>query len=301
MKENGIFMIIILLAVSFNCENTHPKKSFLQVKLQNTSNSTSDSGNNTNSTETAAEICSQAKEYQGLMVEVDQNMQELADAFEDHLKDVKEFQNSSTEVVDKYHWQEHAEDLIDYYINKTGAMMNVYEDLNNTVVEIKNTYCNMKVVVTVNTTPPVNNTKTTPVVNNTNTTAPVNNTKTTTAVNTTNTTTPPVLNTTTSDVNNTNTTTPAANKTVDQSTSVNTNVTDGTTLKPTSDAAPAVSVTSSTDTSKTVGTDTDTMTIFVQRLQQVATEYGLPENYVQIKLKKLRTDLRIKKKLHRLK
>jgi len=258
-------MIVILLAVSFNCETTLPKKSFLQVKLHNTSSSdssnttstesTEKSTDTTNSTETAADICGQAKEYQSLMLDVQNSIQELAEAFEDHYNDLKAFENSSSEVVDKYHWQERAQDFIDYYVNKTFELAHVYEDLNNTVLEIKTTYCDMKLPVVA------------PVINTTNTTA--DNTTITnqsTHVNATNTTadnTPVTNHTTSISTGSINATVPASNE--------------------------AVGVTQATDAPKTAGTtDVDTMTIFVQRLQHVASEFGLPANYVQLKFEKLR-------------
>jgi len=294
------------------------------------------------------EICSKATDYSDLMLEVEASLKELADAFEDHYDDLVKFANQSIEDQDQQYWQQRVTDFIDYYVNKTLELADVYDELNATLHTLKIVWCSKSLedaVVNANTTTQTGNATTQNVADLGNTTTQnltdqgnsqnianitfVNDTgavnqnagNATTTTTTTTTTTPQnianinfVNDTSTASQNAGNaTTTTTTTTTTKPSNIANINFVNDTaatnpgnqnnkvvvnlntasnTTQSTSGAFNNITATTPKDNSS--GGSSDVMSIFLQRLQQVASQNGLPGNYVQNKV-----DLFKKNKLRR--
>jgi len=227
------------------------KKSFLnQVNLKpasidptnilNSNNYTSTISKNSSSTNPNSDqdaICSEAKDYLNLMMEVEVSLKELMTAFEEHLKDIRLFKNSTDIPSEKEKWQFKERDIVDYYVNKTAELLDVYVNLNMTINQINSTYCAPKVVPVIpsknttntvqNSTKNATNNSTTNTVQNstnnkTNNNTNQNNTQTPTNNTTTNTTNPIKNNTTNSTSNNNS----VLNNTTNSTSNASSNITD---------------------------------------------------------------------------
>ena len=345
MIKNTIFVFIILLSVLFTCENSNLiKKSFLhQVNLKAASmesNKIETSNNNSSSSKSDSDqdaICSEAKDYINLMMDVEVSLQELMTAFEDHLKDIRSFKNSTDVESEKDKWQLKERDIVDYYVNKTAELLDVYVNLNNTINQNKTTYCAPKVVPV---TPSNNSTNTL----HNNTSNPTNNTTTNTtntdkngtSTNTTNNTTNTVQNNTSNNTSN-NTANTVQNNTSTNSTNI-TNTVQNNTTNSTPDRQSQNTTSNNTNTTQqndnsnketqngntininydtntkkeemiakppkvdddtsSSGSQSNVITIFTERLQAAASEAGLPGNYVQTRLREIREN-KMKSRLQR--
>jgi hypothetical protein len=157
------------------------------------------------------------------------------DAFQDHYNDLQGFYNSSVHLTDKLHWNASIRDMVDYYINKTAELLQVYTELNVTIEQIKAVYCapKKKVVFRKSSYAP--------------STATENVTTTSIAV-----------NYTAADIDSTVNTTPAT--------------------------------TSDNSGDSTGTTQAGVISIFMQKLQAVATMNGLPTNYVQTRINEIKAN-----------
>jgi hypothetical protein len=285
-------MIIILLSLSFNCEKINlEKKSFLrqvtrkavttnQNTLTNKTNTTTQENkttitNNTKSDNSSSlddSICAQAKEYQELMLEVEVSLKELMYAFQDHLKDLRLFENTTEELSEKLKWKSKIRDMLDYYINKTAELLDVYTNLNITIHDIKSVYCSPKNVNAPEIKKNLNITNTTNVNQKPNITNPTN------VVNTTNITS--ISNNSSRKINTTNST--ASPKVDDNKLVVNYRTSE----QNQKSLIPIANKESDENTSSS-GSNTNVISIFIQQLQEAATESGLPTNYVETRLREL--------------
>ena len=306
MIKNTIFVLFILLSVMFTCENTNlEKKSFLRqinVKAATSKQSISNeitnysnsNNNNTNPTSTNSNtnedpICSEAKEYVALILEVEASLRELMIAFEEHLQDIRLYKNSTDADEEKEKWQIKEKDMVDYYINKTAELLDVHQNLNNTINQIKTTYCNQKIIKPSNnnTNPESKNNSVNPYTNNLTNTSQFNNTS-----NSVNNSTPYTNNTTNNTSNNT-TNISTNNTTNNNSTENNKEKMNGTNI----DIKYNTNTKEQEEIPKPLKTDDDTshsgsqsniITIFSQKLQSVASEAGLPDNYVLTRLREIK-------------
>ena len=345
MKENGIFMIIILLSITSNCEaiNLKLKKNFqaqilisaTSKSINNSSNSSSNSSmvsntsnsknpiipppgsnsstikvsnasmssatvnssvsttnitnsNTTNSTkilstndsqqistDNTAAICNEAKDYQLLILEVEISIRDLENSFTDHLKLLGNFSNSSVDLEDQLLWKSRARDMIDYYINKTAALLDVYTDLNKTINEISQIYCNPKKNETAsNSNPPSPLAPTEPL-------APIKNQ--TKIPNETQSVVIPA-NKTELQTNNESDVIPPNRKIVVPS-SLQAKKMSIKEMRAYTGGLPSYQHEPTTFSSK--NSHHDIISIFIQKMQDAASQSGLPNNYVQTKLKEI--------------
>jgi len=271
------------------------------------SNKIETSNNNSSSSKSDSDqdaICSEAKDYINLMMDVEVSLQELMTAFEDHLKDIRSFKNSTDVESEKDKWQLKERDIVDYYINKTAELLEVYVNLNKTINQINTTYCAPKVVPVT----PSNNSTNTVKINNTNSTNNSTNSiqnNTTNSSNTSNNSTNTVQNNTTnSTVNNqtqnstsnsTNTTQPNDNSNKEPQNGNTININYNTNPKKEEIISNTAKIDDDTSSS---GSQSNVITIFTERLQAAASEAGLPGNYVQTRLREIREN-KIKSKHQR--
>ena len=75
------------------------------------------------------------------------------DAFDEHVDQLSGFANSSTEDQDQQNWNDRIQNIVDYYINKTSELLDIYDSLNKTIDDIKTNYCTPKPTPTTPNTP----------------------------------------------------------------------------------------------------------------------------------------------------
>lgn len=208
-----------------NSTSTTTSSNTSSQNVTDSDNSSTSNNKNSNSNAEEESICAEVTAYKNLLLEVDQSIEELMHAFEDHYKDLVKWANSSEEAVDRQRWKESVQDMLDYYINKTGELLRVYDKLNNSVTEMKAQYCAPK--------PNVTETK--------------NSTE---------------------------------GKKAEQTLNISYNTSTTTTEQKVT--------TPQNNESTTAGAgESSVMTIFIQKMQEVATKAGLPTNYVQTRLREI--------------
>jgi len=223
------------------------------------------------------------------MLEVEVSLKELMYAFQDHLKDLRLFENTTEELSEKLKWKSKIRDMLDYYINKTAELLEVYTNLNITIHDIKSVYCAPKNVSSSEIKKNLNISNTTNVILKPNITNTTNEIQKSNITNTTNEIQKPNITNTTNVVNTTNNTSQPNNNTnsttspkVDDNKLV---INYRTSTKNQNNLNPSVSKES--DENSATGSNTNVISIFIQQLQEAATESGLPTNYVETRLKEL--------------
>lgn len=217
------------------------------------------------------------------------------ESFKDHLKILGNFTNSSIDMEDKLHWQERVRFTLDYYINKTASLLDIYTDLNNTINEISRSYCDKSKVVIVPVVPANSSEVKKP--------SDVNKTANTSIL--------PALPTNSSEKKIPSdikyTTNTSTKEVIDNKTTTTTQINSTIQVINVPNSPQRSSTNNNKNTSKVnsesnhKSSKKDVTTVFIQVLQDAATLSGLPYNYVQTRLKEIRDSKRKMKNSRKLK